>query len=78
MVDLHCHVLPGIDDGASTMEESLAMAESAIAEGITHIVATPHSNDKYFFDFARVQELRDAIQSKVGERLKSRPAVIFI
>jgi len=52
------------------MEESLAMAEAAIADGITHIVATPHSNDKYFFDFPHVRELRDAIQSKVGERLK--------
>jgi protein-tyrosine phosphatase len=40
MVDLHCHILPGIDDGAKDPEESLAMAESAIAEGITHVVAT--------------------------------------
>ena len=39
MVDLHCHILPGIDDGAKTVEESLAMAESAIADGITRYFA---------------------------------------
>src|SRR6266478_5948575 len=70
MVDLHCHILPGLDDGAATMEESTAMAESAIADGITHVVATPHSNSKYFLDFARVRRLRDELQTKAGERLK--------
>src|SRR6202040_3670802 len=49
MVDLHCHILPGLDDGAATMEESVAMAEGAIADGITHVVATPHSSNEYFF-----------------------------
>lgn len=42
MIDLHCHILPGIDDGAKNMEESLAMAQSAVADGITHVLATPH------------------------------------
>jgi protein-tyrosine phosphatase len=70
MVDLHCHILPGLDDGPATMEESVAMAESAIADGITHIVATPHSSDEYFFDFAHVRQLRDELQAKVGHRLK--------
>lgn len=42
MLDLHCHILPGIDDGASSLEESLAMARFCVAEGITHITATPH------------------------------------
>src|SRR6267378_37107 len=70
MVDLHCHILPGLDDGPATMEEATTMAESAIADGITHVVATPHSNSKYFFDFARVRRLRDELQTKAGERLK--------
>jgi protein-tyrosine phosphatase len=70
MVDLHCHILPGLDDGPATMEESIAMAESAIADGITHVVATPHSSNEYSFDFARVRQLRDELQIKVGERLK--------
>ncbi len=43
MIDLHCHILPGVDDGASDMEESVAMARFAAAQGITAIVATPHA-----------------------------------
>ena len=42
MIDLHCHYLPGIDDGAQTLEESLALARAAVADGITHAVMTPH------------------------------------
>ncbi|HYL83746.1 MAG TPA: CpsB/CapC family capsule biosynthesis tyrosine phosphatase [Candidatus Angelobacter sp.] len=70
MVDLHCHILPGLDDGPNTMEESLAMAETAIADGITHVVATPHCSERYLFDFASVRALRDELQGKVGDRLK--------
>src|ERR1700736_4755066 len=42
MLDLHCHILPGIDDGAGSLEESLAMARFCAQDGITHITATPH------------------------------------
>ncbi len=42
MIDLHCHILPSIDDGAATLEEALAMARFCVADGITHIIATPH------------------------------------
>lgn len=42
LCDLHCHLLPGIDDGPSTMAEALAMASLAVANGITHAVVTPH------------------------------------
>jgi len=62
MIDLHCHILPGLDDGPDTREESLQMAESAVADGITHVVATPHSSESYFFDYARVRKLRDELQ----------------
>jgi protein-tyrosine phosphatase len=41
-VDIHCHLLPAIDDGSSDMEESLAMARMAVADGITTVIATPH------------------------------------
>lgn len=70
MVDLHCHILPGLDDGPDNMDESLEMAETAIADGITHIVATPHSNDSYRFDFVQVRRLRAELQRRVGNRLK--------
>jgi protein-tyrosine phosphatase len=42
MLDLHCHILPGVDDGAASLEESLAMARFCVRDGITHVVATPH------------------------------------
>ncbi len=42
MIDLHCHILPDIDDGPRTWEESLAMASLAVRDGIRTLVATPH------------------------------------
>ncbi|HEX2922730.1 MAG TPA: CpsB/CapC family capsule biosynthesis tyrosine phosphatase [Chloroflexota bacterium] len=42
MIDLHCHILPGVDDGPTTPEEALAMARVAIQDGLHTIVATPH------------------------------------
>jgi protein-tyrosine phosphatase len=42
MVDLHCHILPGIDDGAQNLSDSILMAKQAVEDGITTIVATPH------------------------------------
>lgn len=69
MVDLHCHILPGIDDGPDRIEESLAMAQCAVADGITCVVATPHASDDYVFDFAAVRKLRDELQACVGDRL---------
>jgi protein-tyrosine phosphatase len=42
MLDLHCHILPGVDDGPETLEEALALARFCVQDGITHITATPH------------------------------------
>lgn len=42
MIDLHNHLLPGIDDGAPDLETALALARVAVADGITHMVCTPH------------------------------------
>ncbi|MGB6546244.1 MAG: CpsB/CapC family capsule biosynthesis tyrosine phosphatase [Candidatus Acidiferrales bacterium] len=69
MVDIHCHILPGLDDGAATPEIALEMAEAAIADGITHVVATPHANADFAFRPELVQQLRDELQSKLGDRL---------
>lgn len=44
MIDIHTHIMPGIDDGSDNMEESLAMAELAWESGVDTIVVTPHSN----------------------------------
>ena len=48
MRDIHCHILPGVDDGARDLDESLAMLEAAKRVGITSIVCTPHCRDPYF------------------------------
>lgn len=61
MIDLHCHILPGVDDGAQTIEDSLAMAEKAISQGITHILCTPHHNNGKYSNPA------DQVINKVAE-----------
>lgn len=48
MRDMHCHILPGVDDGARNLKESLAMLEAAKRAGITSIVCTPHCREPYF------------------------------
>jgi protein-tyrosine phosphatase len=70
MVDLHCHILFGLDDGPKLLDDSLAMAEDAIADGITHVVATPHCSSQFLFDFANVQAKRDELAEKLHGRLK--------
>jgi protein-tyrosine phosphatase len=70
MVDVHCHILGGLDDGARTSEESLAMAEMAAADGITHVVATPHANSEYRFDFAAVRAAAARLQERIGDKLR--------
>lgn len=67
MVDLHCHILPGIDDGAQTVTDSLAMAQQAVSEGIHTVVATPHhQNGKYVNErtpiIHHVKQLNDELQ----------------
>lgn len=48
MRDMHCHILPGVDDGSESLDESFAMLSAARAVGITEIVCTPHCRDPYF------------------------------
>ena len=47
MIDIHCHILPGIDDGAQNIHDSIDMAKEAVREGMTTIIATPHKNNQY-------------------------------
>jgi protein-tyrosine phosphatase len=66
MIDIHSHVLPGLDDGAETMEQTIAMLEIARAAGTSAIVATPHANTQYRFDPARVDDLIAQAQARIG------------
>lgn len=45
MIDIHCHILPRVDDGPRSLGESLTMLRKMAYEGITHVVATPHCNE---------------------------------
>ncbi len=65
MIDLHCHVLPGIDDGPKTIEGSLAIARAAAAAGIDTLVATPHVGASYDNDARTIAPL----VAELGERL---------
>ena len=67
--DIHYHLLYGVDDGPKAFEDSVALAEASIEDGVTHIACTPHSNDRYKFDPAVNQERRDRLQAHFGDRL---------
>src|SRR5690348_18327000 len=47
MIDIHLHILPGVDDGPQTLEESLALARALVGEGVHTAVATPHYSDEF-------------------------------
>ncbi|WP_431803257.1 tyrosine-protein phosphatase [Halobacillus andaensis] len=51
MIDIHSHILPGVDDGAQSMTESIEMARAAVQEGIDTIVATPHHQNGAFDNY---------------------------
>jgi len=69
VIDLHCHLLPGVDDGARTLDDSLAMAQQAVSEGISHILVTPHHrNGKYLNPKEAVLEATTALQKELDDR----------
>jgi protein-tyrosine phosphatase len=70
MVDIHCHLLPALDDGASEESVAIEMAKMAVADSITHVVATPHSNYQYQFDPEVNRRKRDELQQVVGDSPK--------
>jgi protein-tyrosine phosphatase len=69
MVDIHCHILPSLDDGAESLEISCAMAEMAIEDGVTHVIGTPHASQNHNFVPELVRERRDELQARFEGRL---------
>lgn len=67
--DIHSHILPGIDDGAQTLEESLALVDSMYRHGYRKMIATPHSSeDIYPNDTMTILERRDLLRKAVQEK----------
>jgi protein-tyrosine phosphatase len=68
MIDLHCHILPGIDDGAQSLEEAVDLCRSAAAAGTEALVATPHQRRASWWNCDRreLQRLRRQLQAAVG------------
>ncbi len=60
-IDIHCHLIPGIDDGAQSWDDTLAMAQLAVQDGTRTIIATPHQLGAYS------QNHGDTIRARVGE-----------
>ncbi|WP_341279919.1 CpsB/CapC family capsule biosynthesis tyrosine phosphatase [Paenibacillus sp. FSL H8-0537] len=68
MIDIHTHILPGIDDGAARLEDSVALARAAAAEGIKTIIATPHHhNGRYVNPAQAVEELTRTLNELLQE-----------
>lgn len=66
MIDIHCHILPEVDDGPKTWEIALDMCRLAHADGIAHIVATPHASDRYRYDRKNASSLLDNLRQLAG------------
>ncbi|XRG77818.1 CpsB/CapC family capsule biosynthesis tyrosine phosphatase [Rossellomorea sp. GAMAL-10_SWC] len=69
MIDLHCHILPGLDDGPITMEDSINMARAAVDNGIHTIVASPHhQNGRYNTDRKEILEKVEELNKVLNEK----------
>ncbi|PGU36413.1 tyrosine protein phosphatase [Bacillus cereus] len=69
MIDLHCHILPNVDDGAQSIEDSIVMAKAACEEGIHTIVATPHHQNGVYINPAgsilhQVKQLNERLKEE--------------
>lgn len=68
LIDMHCHILPAIDDGAQSVRSSLKMLKIAADEGITHMVATPHyKKDRHSASPETVERLVEEVQDLCDE-----------
>ena len=66
MIDIHCHLLPEVDDGPKSWDVSQEMCRMAAGDGIEHIVTTPHANERYHYDREYLASLVVRLQELVG------------
>ena len=69
MVDIHCHILPAIDDGSESWETTAKMCRMAALDGITHIVATPHCDGHYDYDREHFTDMLATLSEVADGRL---------
>lgn len=67
MIDIHCHILPGLDDGAKTLVDSLMMAKAAVRQGIDTIIATPHHNHTYVNSRNNIIDMVDYLNENITD-----------
>jgi protein-tyrosine phosphatase len=69
-VDIHCHCLPGIDDGPASIEDAIALCELLVADGITTVIATPHQLGRYDCTnlAADIRSAADALAAELKDR----------
>ena len=67
MIDLHAHILPGLDDGPDDLEASVALARAAATAGTATLVATPHIRGDYPFDPARIHPAVEELNARLVE-----------
>jgi protein-tyrosine phosphatase len=65
MIDLHCHVLPGIDDGPPTMEDAVELVRAGAASGMTTMIATPHVSPRYQNDSRGIADGVAALRARL-------------
>jgi protein-tyrosine phosphatase len=69
MIDIHSHILPGLDDGSKSWEMTVEMCRLAIEDGITHMVATPHADESYSYNRDRVREVVVELDRRIGDQI---------
>ena len=76
MIDAHSHILPGIDDGARTLADSIEIVKWLVGQGVTDVIATPHYVDETNFVSPRAKNLK--LLSDLRKKLKTEGVKVEI
>jgi protein-tyrosine phosphatase len=77
VVDIHSHIIPNVDDGPKSWDVAEEMCRMAVADGVEHMVATPHSNDRYRYDRGYLSQALQRLQERIGGQLALSPGCDF-